>query len=179
MFLFSSLRSCSFSVILSLLFLFFQKDPLRIFYETLFKQVPSSEMSQIWFVLLLFCVFFVEYNLAEMLIMAPQHEHYQQYLLEELALLLISRSFYLSFSTLFLSYQTKRKNYILIPLYFYLIKQSMSQKPKDQEGIKDHQETIWSYFHFKKNDFFFLWLCSSNINNIMIHNQFPFNHIAY
>lgn len=76
MFLFSSLRSCSFSVILSLLFLFFQKDPLRIFYETLFKQVPSSEMSQIWFVLLLFCVFFVEYNLAEMLIMAPQHEHY-------------------------------------------------------------------------------------------------------
>ncbi|KAL5144391.1 hypothetical protein HKD37_06G014711 [Glycine soja] len=53
-----------------------EKDPLRIFYETLFKQVPSSEMSQIWFVLLLFCVFFVEYNLAEMLIMAPQHEHY-------------------------------------------------------------------------------------------------------
>ncbi|KAH1109432.1 hypothetical protein GLYMA_04G024100v4 [Glycine max] len=25
-----------------------EKDPLRIFYETLFKQVPSSEMSQIW-----------------------------------------------------------------------------------------------------------------------------------
>lgn len=26
----------------------FQKDPLRIFYETLYEQIPTSEMSQIW-----------------------------------------------------------------------------------------------------------------------------------
>lgn len=27
-----------------------EKDPLRIFYESLYKQIPKSEMSQIWWV---------------------------------------------------------------------------------------------------------------------------------
>lgn len=44
------LRFSCFLSLFSLIFCFliFQKDPLRIFYETLYEQIPSSEMSQIW-----------------------------------------------------------------------------------------------------------------------------------
>lgn len=40
-----------FLVIAFYIFVIFQRDPLRVFYETLHEQIPTSEMSQIWWVL--------------------------------------------------------------------------------------------------------------------------------
>lgn len=49
------------------IFWIFQRDPIRIFYESLYQQVPNSELAAIWYTIFPFEQFWIRYSYVGLL----------------------------------------------------------------------------------------------------------------